>query len=155
MKIEAINDLSERQKQCLRHLYQNLSVKEIALELGLSPHTVNEHLRQARRTLGVSRSMQAARLLVRAEGNNRSVSDAIGVEDDDVVDHDQDATMTAEPTRIARNRYNLTILQRIGLIVAIAFIAVALAGALLVGADAITRIFVGYEIDISDKPYRK
>lgn len=43
-----------------------------------------------------------------------------------------------------------------GLVVTgIAFGAVALAGALLVGAEAITRIFTGYEIDISDPPYRQ
>lgn len=134
-----VTQLSEREKQCLRLLYENHSVKEIALELGLSPHTVNEHLRQTRRALEVSRSMQAARLLANAEGNNRSVSDEIGVENDDIVDHGQDATIAAEPTRIARNRYKLGILQRIGLIIAIAFIAVALGGALLVGAEAITR----------------
>lgn len=146
-----IEDLSERQKQCLRGIYNNLSAKEIGIELGLSPHTVNEHLRDARRVLGVARSMEAARMLVAAEGDNRIVPDPIRVE---IPPSSSDAS-EAYPLGSARNRYNLTILQRIGITLAIAVGAVALAGALIVGADAINRIFLGYGIDISDPPYRK
>ena len=146
-----IEYLSERQKQCLRGFYDNLSAKEIGLRLGLSPHTVNEHLRDARRLLGVARSMDAARMLVAAEGDKRIVPDPVGVESAD------DANDIGEADRVdsARNRYNLTFLQRIGTTLALAFGAVALAGALIVGADAINRIFLGYGIDISDQPYRK
>lgn len=146
-----VDDLSERQKQCLRGTYRNLSAKEIGIELGLSPHTVNEHLRDARRLLGVARSMEAARLLIAAEGDNRIVPDPIGVESASL-GADIDG---ADRIDSARNRYNLTILQRVGTTVAIALGAVALAGALIVGADAINRIFLGYGIDISDHPYRK
>ena len=147
--------LNERQKQCLRLFYTNLEVKEIARELGLSPHTVNEHLRDARRILGLSRSMQAARLLVESEGTNRSVSEPIGLDRPADAADIESASLPAEPESAVRNRYNLGVLTRMGLIVAIAFVAVALAGALLVGAEAITRIFVDYRIDISDPPYRQ
>jgi len=147
----SITDLSARQKQCLRGTYNNLSAKEIGIELGLSPHTVNEHLRDARRLLGVARSMEAARMLVAAEGDKRIVPDPIGVELASL-GNDVDG---ADRIDAARNRYNLTILQRIGIVLAIAVGAVALAGALIVGADAINRIFLGYGIDISDHPYRK
>lgn len=153
MKREAINDLSERQKQCLRLFYANFEVKEIGAELELSPNTVKKYLGDARRTLGASRSMQAARFLVEFERDTQGVSPPSRIAPDPEIADPEDAPEQIGPA--ARNRYNLTILQRIGLIVAIAFIAVALGGALLVGADAITRIFVGYGIDISDESYRK
>src|SRR3546814_10879605 len=67
------NRLNERQKECLRLFYANLEVKEIASEIGLSPNTVKKYLLDARRTLGVSRSMQAARILVEYERDTRGV----------------------------------------------------------------------------------
>lgn len=148
--------LNERQRQVLRLYYRNYSVKEIARELGLSPHTVNEHLRDARRVLGVARSMQAARMLAEFEGNNLAVPDAIGVEPDAPPSNESGATPDREPAgAVRKNRYRLTTLQRLGLIVAIAFVAVALAGALLGVADTVTRIFTAGHIDISDPPYRR
>ena len=148
------NRLNERQKECLRLFYANLEVKEIASEIGLSPNTVKKYLLDARRTLGVSRSMQAARILVEYERDTRGVPPPKRlVALPDLAD-DHGAWVEAASSTNARNRYNLTLLQRLGLIVAIALGAVALAGALLVGAEAITRIFVDYEIDISDPPYR-
>lgn len=147
--------LSEREKECLRLYYANLEIKEIAAELGLSPNTVKEHLRDARRHLGTSRSMQAARLLIDHEKESRGVypPSRVGL----VRDFAEDGAAPGRPDLppIARNRYNFGILLRIGLIIAIAFGAVALTGALLVGAEAITRLFVDHEIDISDPPYRQ
>lgn len=154
MNDQRLDQLSERQKQCLRLKYANLETKEIARELELSPHTVSEHLRDARKVLGVSRSMHAARLLVAHEGDNRLVSAPLGVASHLDLDDETRATESEPPATVARNRYNLGVLQRIGLIVAIAFGAMALAGALLGGAEAITRIFRAEQIDISDFPYR-
>jgi DNA-binding CsgD family transcriptional regulator len=59
--------LSEREKQTLRLLLGGHEAKSIAKELGLSVHTVNERLRDARRKLGVSSSREAARILADAE----------------------------------------------------------------------------------------
>jgi DNA-binding CsgD family transcriptional regulator len=59
--------LSEREKQTLRLLLGGHEAKSIAKELGLSVHTVNERLRDARRKLSVSSSREAARLLADAE----------------------------------------------------------------------------------------
>jgi len=148
--------LNERQRQVLRLYYRNFSVKEIARELKLSPHTVNEHLRDARRVLGVARSMQAARTLIAYEGDNLAVSKPIGG-DFDLPEANKDrAVPVREPAGPVRKyRYRLTGLQRLGLIVAIAFAAVALAGALIAAADTITRVFRTSQIDISDPPYRK
>jgi DNA-binding CsgD family transcriptional regulator len=55
--------LSEGQLDCLRLVAQHLSSKEIAVELGISPHTVDQRIRQSLHTLGVSRRTQAARLV--------------------------------------------------------------------------------------------
>lgn len=64
---EGLHKLSEREKQTLRLLSSGHDIKSVAGHLGLSPHTVNERLREARRKLGVSSSRQAARLLAAAE----------------------------------------------------------------------------------------
>src|SRR3569623_548215 len=59
--------LSEREKEPLRLLLSGHDAKSIAAALGLSVHTVNERLREARRKLGASSSRQAARILAEAE----------------------------------------------------------------------------------------
>jgi DNA-binding CsgD family transcriptional regulator len=55
--------LTEGQLDCLRLVDQHLSSKEIAVEIGISPHTVDQRIRQALATLGVARRAQAARLV--------------------------------------------------------------------------------------------
>jgi DNA-binding CsgD family transcriptional regulator len=60
---ERVAKLSEGQLDCLRLVAQHLSSKEIAVELGISPHTVDQRVRQALHTLGVSRRAQAARIV--------------------------------------------------------------------------------------------
>jgi DNA-binding CsgD family transcriptional regulator len=60
---ERVAKLSEGQLDCLRLVAQHLSSKEIAVELGISPHTVDQRVRQALQTLGVSRRAQAARIV--------------------------------------------------------------------------------------------
>ena len=60
--------LTEGQLDCLRLVDQHLSSKEIAGELKISPHTVDQRIRQALHTLGVERRAQAARLVARYSG---------------------------------------------------------------------------------------
>ena len=55
--------LTEGQLECLRLVDQHLSSKEIAVELGISSHTVDQRIRQALQILGVDRRAQAARLV--------------------------------------------------------------------------------------------
>lgn len=59
--------LTEREKTTLRLLLAGHDAKSIARELGLSVHTVNERLRDARRKLGVASSREAARRLAETE----------------------------------------------------------------------------------------
>ncbi len=62
-----VDELTEGQKECLRLFYARYDAKEIARRLGIAPATVHQRLTAARKKLGVSKSMEAARLLVQAE----------------------------------------------------------------------------------------
>jgi DNA-binding CsgD family transcriptional regulator len=67
---EPLDTLSEREKETLRLLLKGHDAKSVAVALGLSVHTVNERLREARRKLGVGSSRAAARLLAQKEARN-------------------------------------------------------------------------------------
>ena len=71
---ESFESLSEREKEALRLLLGGHDIKSIAANLGLSVHTVNERLREARRKLGASSSRQAARLLAESEQSGPNFS---------------------------------------------------------------------------------
>ena len=60
--------LTEKEKQTLRLIVRGHDAKSSARDLGLSVHTINERLRDARRKLAVSSSREAARMLLAAEG---------------------------------------------------------------------------------------
>lgn len=60
--------LTEKEKQTLRLIVRGHDAKSTARSLGLSVHTINERLRDARRKMAVSSSREAARLLLAAEG---------------------------------------------------------------------------------------
>ncbi len=66
----SIEDLSENQKGSLRLVYRGYNAKEIARMHGVHPATVHQRLTAARKVLGVARSMEAARMLVQAEGES-------------------------------------------------------------------------------------
>lgn len=60
--------LSAGQRDCLRLVDQHHSSKEIAAQLKISPHTVDQRIRGALQILGVERRAQAARLLALHDG---------------------------------------------------------------------------------------
>ena len=60
---ERVARLSPGQLDCLRLVAEHLSSKEIAAELGISPHTVDQRIRQSLQILGVERRAQAARVV--------------------------------------------------------------------------------------------
>ena len=68
--------LSAGQLEVLRLVDQHLSSKEIAARLGISPHTVDQRIRNAIRILGVARRQDAARLVARAEPYQRLIHQA-------------------------------------------------------------------------------
>ena len=67
---DRLHTLSEREKETLRLLLKGHDAKSVAVALGLSVHTVNERLREARRKLGVGSSRAAARLLAQVEAQS-------------------------------------------------------------------------------------
>jgi DNA-binding CsgD family transcriptional regulator len=60
--------LTAGQLDCLRLVDQHLSSKEIAAQLGISSHTVDQRIRQALAILGVERRTQAARIVAQHAG---------------------------------------------------------------------------------------
>lgn len=62
--------LTQKEKQTLRLIVRGHDAKSIARHLGLSVHTVNERLRDARRKMAVSSSREAARRVFEAEGDS-------------------------------------------------------------------------------------
>ena len=60
---ERVAKLTQGQLDCLRLVDQLMSSKEIATELKISPHTVDQRIRQALQILGVARRNHAARIV--------------------------------------------------------------------------------------------
>ena len=65
---ERMARLTAGQLDCLRLVDQHLNSKEIAAELNISPHTVDQRIRQSLQILGVERRAQAARLVAQYAG---------------------------------------------------------------------------------------
>jgi len=63
-----VTRLTQGQLDCLRLVDQHLSSKEIAVRLAISPHTVDQRIRQALAVLGVERRAQAARIVAQYGG---------------------------------------------------------------------------------------
>lgn len=61
-----VSRLSDGQRQCLVFVDQHLSSKEIALRLGISPHTVDQRVRLSLQILGVEKRGEAARMVALA-----------------------------------------------------------------------------------------
>ncbi|HEU4651907.1 MAG TPA: EF-hand domain-containing protein [Croceibacterium sp.] len=70
--LAALARLTANEKECLRRRLQQQTAKEMALELGVSPHAVEKRLKMARTKLGLSSSLEAARLLAMFEGYHRT-----------------------------------------------------------------------------------
>ncbi len=67
---KALSRLVGVKLRCCGLLLAGHDAKSVARDLGLSVHTVNDRLRDARRKLGVSSSREAARILADAEHKN-------------------------------------------------------------------------------------
>ena len=71
---DRLDRLTEREKVCLRHWLQHKSAKEIAADLGISHHAVEKRLKMARTKLGATSSLEAARMLGKAERYGQTVA---------------------------------------------------------------------------------
>lgn len=62
MDSDRLGKLSEGQRRCLRLVLAHKSSKDIARELGISNHTVDQRLKAAMRTLGAGNRVEAAQI---------------------------------------------------------------------------------------------
>jgi DNA-binding CsgD family transcriptional regulator len=67
MEHDRIDQLTDRERDCLRLVARGNSSKDIAGELGISHHTVDLHLKRAMKALGAATRRDAARLLAARE----------------------------------------------------------------------------------------
>jgi DNA-binding CsgD family transcriptional regulator len=65
--MDRVSQLTARQRDCLRLVLQHSPSKEIARTLAISPNTVDQHIRAAMTSLGVSSRVAAAKLLMAYE----------------------------------------------------------------------------------------
>ncbi|THD77016.1 MAG: LuxR family transcriptional regulator [Phenylobacterium sp.] len=114
-----LDQLTPKERECLRLVGENRSSKQIARQLGISQTSVDTHLRRARHKLGIRDRYAAARLLeaqesggaAAAAGPTVAVGPGVG--------------FSIPPLS------SLNIVQRLGLIVAGAIAAALLFGLLL------------------------
>ncbi|MEZ5708453.1 MAG: helix-turn-helix transcriptional regulator [Blastomonas sp.] len=66
---DPVESLTEAQKSCLRLVTKGLTSKEIALELDLSPMTVDQYLHKASTILAATNRRDAARKFAKIEKN--------------------------------------------------------------------------------------
>jgi DNA-binding CsgD family transcriptional regulator len=59
----AIRRLTSAERECLRRCLSHQTAKQMALDLGISPHAVEKRLKMARAKLGLSSSLEAAKLV--------------------------------------------------------------------------------------------
>lgn len=115
--------LTEKEKQTLRLIVRGHDAKSSARNLGLSVHTINERLRDARRKMAVSSSREAARMLLEAENDMAAappdlLGDAEMGEDVGARPQDQEAAPVSGAGRADRRPW---------ILIGVAFMTLALA----------------------------
>lgn len=167
---ERIARLTAGQRACLRLVHERLTSKDIARELAISPHTVDQRLRQAIEILGVTSRVEAARAFAAQESDTYQslIYQAPYIADDagpappplsDTGDRWREAATVQEmqapylafassqptsfipPLPVRRGtRNDLTIMQRLGWTVAVAVGTALSAGVFLSGIEALGSI---------------
>ena len=94
--LSRVSRLSPGQIDCLLLVDQHHSSKEIAVRLGISPHTVDQRIRGALEKLGVERRGEAARLVAAAissddEAYQRLIHQSPHIDDDAASGHQKSA----------------------------------------------------------------
>jgi DNA-binding CsgD family transcriptional regulator len=70
-KRAAILRLTTAERECLKRCLSHQTAKQMALDLGISPHAVEKRLKMARAKLGLSSSLEAAKLVESVERSGR------------------------------------------------------------------------------------
>lgn len=139
--------LTNGQIDCLELISKNLTSKEIAARLGISPHTVDQRVRKALRKLGVGTRREAARLVEDGKPRSQSLPEEM-VTDPTVASEDRNqpdagARLADLPLPFATEAQptnRMGIPERIGWIVAIAVAAFASSGMYLAGLESLSRL---------------
>jgi DNA-binding CsgD family transcriptional regulator len=74
MRTEAVEKLTERERDCLRLVLVGYTTKEIARQIAVTDLRAQKIIESAIRKLGVSRRMEAARILAGHEGRGVGVA---------------------------------------------------------------------------------
>lgn len=140
--------LTEKERHTLRLILRGHDAKSAARELGLSVHTVNERLRDARRKLGVTSSREAARRLLAEEGEApRTPPETLGDKPlGDAPDAAPAAEITASATRRRAGPRPALVLMGVtvmSLVLAALFLPSSPLSVL--GSDAVTETVAGAE----------
>ena len=133
--------LTEQQRICLRLVFAHLTSKEIAPRLGIEPGSVDQHIKAAMRTLDVADRRSAARMLAEHEGLPLHLA----------MHEEQRPFETAAPLEEPRlplplgglRPNDVGTLKRLGWIAAITIGGALAFGALVSGAEALTRLLRG------------
>jgi len=72
MGADRIHELTQRERECLRLVRRDRSSKQIAITLGISPHTVDARLKKAINVLEVGSRYEAAQLLAELEAGGEA-----------------------------------------------------------------------------------
>ena len=124
----AILRLTKAERECLNRCLSHQTAKQMALDLGISPHAVEKRLKMARAKLGLSSSLEAAKLVESLERSGR-----LGPHSSDLPSGnarpDEDASVAAPRNEIAwftRHRVYvvsgamlMSVLAAVGLIIGI------------------------------------
>lgn len=163
--------LTDGQRACLRLVYMHKSSKDIARELGISPHTVDQRLKVAIQLLDADNRFDAACFLAWHEGVEGYQSliyqrpdvaaadgplpklppiEYRGAQQPGMAMREQQLAFkagpfgaTARPLPLpdrGEKSNDLTVLQKLGWIIAVAIFAALSFGALLAGLDALSRL---------------
>ena len=97
-----IHTLTEKEKETLRLLVDGHDAKSMARHLGLSVHTINERLRDARRKMAVSSSREAARQLREIEHRTPQILADKALGEAAALPDVEDRTTPAEAPRMVR-----------------------------------------------------
>lgn len=142
MNRDRLARLTEQQRVCLRLVFAHLTSKEIAPQLGIEPGSVDQHIKTAMRILGVADRRSAARMLAEYEGLGPP---ALAMREE------QRAFDAAGPLEEPRLPLPMGTLRpddvgtwkRLGWIAALTIGGALAFGALVSGAEALTRLLRG------------
>lgn len=148
MRSTSSPSLTTGQIACLQLVAQNLTSKEIALHLGISPHTVDQRVRRALRRLEASNRRQAARLIQSMPHQRRHIDPASsspvaggGAEPPSVNDPFDLAREIPFPFPTSRRPTNtMGIAARLFWIVGISFSALVATAVYLAGLESLARL---------------